>query len=52
MFADDCALLFNTREDLILGTNYLYHDLRKFVLLMHIGRDKVGSKTGNVLTRT
>jgi hypothetical protein len=43
-FADDCALLFNTRADLILGTNYLYHHLRKFGLLMHIGRD-LGSKT-------
>ena len=38
LFADDCAVLFNTREDMITGANYLYHHLQKFGLLMHIGK--------------
>ena len=37
LFADDCAVLFNTREDMITGANYLYH-LQKVGLLMHIDR--------------
>ena len=49
LFADDCGLLFNTRLDTITGANYLYHHLRRFGLLMHIGTgegdDKVASKT-------
>ena len=45
LFADDCALLFNTREDMIKGANYLYHHLRRFGLLMHIGKGTVASKT-------
>ena len=27
LFADDCALLFNSRDDLAIGANYLYHHL-------------------------
>lgn len=38
LFADDCALFFDTREDLIKGTNYLFHHLQRFGLLMHIGK--------------
>ena len=30
LFADDCALFFNTRSDLIIGTSYLFNRLRKF----------------------
>ena len=45
LFADDCGLLFNTRVDMITGANYLYHHLRRFGLLMHIGRGATASKT-------
>ena len=45
LFADDCALLFNSREDLVIGANYLFHHLRKFGLLMHIGIGDIASKT-------
>ena len=45
LFADDCALLFNSRQDLITGANYIYHHLRKFGLLMHIGKGETPSKT-------
>lgn len=45
LFADDCAVLFNTREDMITGANYLYHHLQKFGLLMHIGKGNTPSKT-------
>ena len=45
LFADDCALFFNTRTHLVIGTTYLYNHLRKFGLLMHIGNGDVASKT-------
>ena len=45
LFADDCALLFGTRADLIVGTRYLYAHLRKFGLMMHVGRGGATSKT-------
>jgi hypothetical protein len=45
LFADDCGLLFNTRGDMITGANYLYHHLRRFGLLMHIGKGTTPSKT-------
>lgn len=49
LFADDCALLFNTREDMVKGANYLYNHLRRFGLLMHIGKgigkSAIASKT-------
>jgi hypothetical protein len=45
LFADDCALMFTTREDMIAGTNYIYHHLKRFGLLMHIGKGKEQSKT-------
>ena len=38
LFADDCALLFTNREDMIAGTNHIYHHLKRFGLLMHIGK--------------
>ena len=45
MFADDCALLFNTRADLILGTKCLYHHLLKFSLAYAHLANQVASKT-------
>jgi hypothetical protein len=45
LFADDCALLFNSRADLIIGINYIYHHLQRFGLLMHIGHGDIASKT-------
>ena len=45
LFADDCALLFATRWDLIRGTNIINDHLKKFGLLMHVGRGEVKSKT-------
>ena len=45
LFADDCALLFNSRDDLITGSNHIFAHLRKFGLQMHIGRGAAASKT-------
>jgi hypothetical protein len=45
LFADDCALLFESRSDLIEGTNYIFHHLQRFGLLMHIGKGDTASKT-------
>jgi hypothetical protein len=45
LFADDCALIFETREDLIAGTDAIYAHLRKFGLNMHVGRGDMASKT-------
>jgi hypothetical protein len=45
LFADDCALLFNTRADLVAGTRYLYAHLQRFGLTMHVGRGGAASKT-------
>ena len=45
LFADDCALLFNSRDDLITGSNHIFSHLRKFGLQMHIGRGAAASKT-------
>ena len=44
--ADDlyCALLFNSREDLIRGSNQIFSHLRKIGLLMHVGRGGTASK--------
>ena len=38
LFADDCAVFFNSREELVIGTQYLFTHLRKFCLEMHVGR--------------
>jgi exonuclease III len=45
LFADDCALLFNTRADMIAGANCLFSHFRRFGLQMHIGRGQDASKT-------
>ena len=45
LFADDCALFFESRADMITGTSYLFNHLRKFGLKMHIGTGETASKT-------
>jgi hypothetical protein len=45
LFADDCVLFFESREDLVQGSNYLFNHLRRFGLHMHIGQGNVASKT-------
>ena len=45
LFADDCALFFNSRADLEIGTSYLYNHLRRFGLLVHVGSGNTASKT-------
>ncbi len=45
LFADDCAIFFNSRADLELGASFLFNHLRRFDLMMHIGVDTVLSKT-------
>ena len=45
LFADDCALFFETRADMVTGTSYLFNLLRKFGLKMHIGSGATASKT-------
>jgi hypothetical protein len=45
LFADDCAIFFNSRADLVLGASYLFNHLRRFGLMMHIGVDTTLSKT-------
>jgi hypothetical protein len=45
LFADDCAVIFNSREELVLGTQHLYSHLRKFGLEMQVGRGGTASKT-------
>ena len=37
LFADDCAIFFNSRAELELGTSYRFNHLRHFGLIMHIG---------------
>ena len=45
LYADDCAVLFETRADLITGTSYLFSHLRRFGLQMHVGNGDTASKT-------
>ena len=45
LFADDCAVLFESRDDMVVGMNYLFKHLRKFGLHMHVGRNGQASKT-------
>ena len=45
LFADDCAVFFNSREELVIGTQHLFTHLRKFGLEMHVGRGSTASKT-------
>ena len=34
LFADDCAVFFNSRADLEIGASYLFNHLSRFGLLM------------------
>ncbi len=45
LFADDCAIFFNSRADLELGASYFFKHLRRFGLMMHIDVDTTLSKT-------
>jgi hypothetical protein len=45
LFADDCAILFNSRDGLITDSNYIFAQLRNFGLQIHIGRGARASKT-------
>ena len=45
LFADDCVLLFQSRDDLIRGSSHIFAHLRKFGLCMHVGRGNAASKT-------
>ncbi len=45
LFADDCAIFFNSRADLKLGTSYLFDHLRRFGLMIHIDVDTTLSTT-------
>ena len=45
LFEGDCALLFNSRGDLITGSNHIFSHLRKFGLQMQIGRGATASKS-------
>jgi hypothetical protein len=44
LFADDCVLLFQSRDDLIRGSSYIFSHLRKSGLCMHVGRGNAASK--------
>ena len=45
LYIDDGAFLFNSREDLIKGTNMLYDHFKAFGLSMHIGENGNKSKS-------
>jgi len=45
LFADDCALFFESRADMVTGTSCLLNHLRKFGLKMHVGSGPTASKT-------
>ena len=45
LFADDCVLLFQSRDELIRGSSQIWAHLRKFGLCMHVGRGDAASKT-------
>ena len=45
LYVDDGAMLFELREDLIEGTRLIMEHFGRFVLEMHIGRDRKRSKT-------
>ena len=45
LFADDCAVLFESRQDMIVGTDYMIQHLKRFGLTIHVGRGATASKT-------
>ena len=45
LFADDCAVLFDTHDDMRVGMDYMYKHFLKFGLKIHLGRGTTASKT-------
>ena len=45
LFADDCAVLFESHDDMQKGMDYMYNHFLKFGLQIHLGRDGARSKT-------
>ena len=45
LYVDDGALLFETREEVILGSNIILNQMKRMGLKMHIGLKKKESKT-------
>jgi len=45
LFADDCVLLFQSRDELIRWSSHIFAHLRKFGLCMHVGRGDAAPKT-------
>jgi hypothetical protein len=45
LYVDDGSFLFENKRDLAKGTSILYHHMKRFGLLMHIGKDGGKSKT-------
>ena len=45
LFADDCAVLFESHKDMVIGMDYMYQHFLKFGLEIHLGRGTVKSKT-------
>ena len=45
LFADDCAVLFESHKDMVIGMDYMYQHFLKFGLEIHLGRGTAKSKT-------
>ena len=45
LFADDCAVLFESHKDMVIGIDYMYKHFLKFGLEIHLGRGTAKSKT-------
>ena len=45
LFADDCAVVFDKREDMEVGMTYMIKHLSRFGLMVHVGRGTTSSKT-------
>jgi len=45
LFADDCALFFNSRNDIEIGASYICNHLRKLGVVVHVGTGTTPSKT-------
>jgi hypothetical protein len=45
VYADDCAILFESHAGLVIGTSYLFNHLRRFGPLMYVGNRDTASKS-------
>ena len=45
LFADDCAVVFENRNDMEVGMTYMIQHLARFGLMVHVGRGTTSSKT-------